>query len=120
MNAPRTVLVLGATGFVGRNVTDLLRAAGHKVLGLSRSTGCDLLDLPEATRAIQAHRPDFMVNCAAFVGSVNFVSDFAGSSCGRAATPTSTASARPTSPRPTGPGPTAPAPPTRPTPSMPW
>ncbi len=71
------VVVLGATGFVGRNVRDRLALDGHEVHGLSRTGGCDLLDLPAAWRQIEHLRPDYIVNCAAFVGSVNFVSDFA-------------------------------------------
>lgn len=76
MNTKR-VVVLGATGFAGRNTVDLLRESGHEVHALSRSFGCDLLDLPGALRAIAPLRPDVLVNCAAHVGSVNYVSDFA-------------------------------------------
>jgi len=35
------------------------------------------MDLPASWRAIEPIRPDFMINCAAFVGSINFVKDFA-------------------------------------------
>jgi len=39
---PRRIAVTGATGFVGRHVTERLRASGHVVLPLSRRTGTDL------------------------------------------------------------------------------
>lgn len=74
---PLKVLILGATGFAGRNVWNLLKQTGYEVYGLSRTSGCDLMDLPSAWRCIEPIRPDYIVNCAACVGSVNYVSDFA-------------------------------------------
>ena len=76
MKKPR-VLILGATGFVGRNIWALLKETGCDVSGLSRTSGCDLMDLLAASRAIEPLRPDYIVNCAAYVGSINFVQDFA-------------------------------------------
>lgn len=71
------VAVLGGTGFAGRNVRDVLEAAGHSVGVFSRTTGCDLFDLPTTWAHLDAFRPDYVVNCAAIVGSINYVSDFA-------------------------------------------
>jgi GDP-L-fucose synthase len=76
MTSPR-VLILGATGFAGQNVSALLKGGGLEVHGLSRSSGCDLMDLDAARKAIEPLRPDFIVNCAALVGSINYVQDFA-------------------------------------------
>jgi GDP-L-fucose synthase len=42
-----------------------------------RSSGCDLLDLPTLWAKLDHFRPSFLVNCAALVGSVNYVTDFA-------------------------------------------
>ncbi|MFD6619290.1 NAD-dependent epimerase/dehydratase family protein [Streptomyces albidoflavus] len=74
----RRVVVLGATGFVGRHVADACAAAGHDVLGVSRSasraTGraAARLDLAAATVGdladfLAAHRPDVLVNAAGTV-----------------------------------------------------
>lgn len=71
------VAVLGGTGFVGRNVSDALVEAGMEVRAFNRSGGCDLLDLPDASARILQFQPDYIVNCAAIVGSVNYVADFA-------------------------------------------
>jgi GDP-L-fucose synthase len=71
------VAVLGGTGFAGRNVRDTLEEAGLTVGVFSRTTGCDLLDLPTTWARLDAFRPDYLVNCAALVGSINYVSDFA-------------------------------------------
>ena len=38
------ILVLGHTGFVGKNLFNRLKKEGHDVLGLSRSEGVNLLD----------------------------------------------------------------------------
>lgn len=76
MNKPR-VLILGNAGFAGTNISNLLKENGYEVHGLSRASGCDLTDLESAARNIGPIDPDFIVNCAAFVGSLNFVQDFA-------------------------------------------
>jgi GDP-L-fucose synthase len=71
------IAILGGTGFAGHSVRDVLEAAGLTVGIFSRTTGCDLLDLPTAWQKLDAFHPNFIVNCAALVGSVNYVTDFA-------------------------------------------
>lgn len=67
------ILVLGGTGFVGRNVVEALRAAGYSVNSLSRSEGCDLRELSAAKKALKDLKPTIIINCAAVVGSLNYV-----------------------------------------------
>lgn len=71
------VAVLGGTGFAGRNVRDALEEADITVGVFSRTTGCDLMDLHTTWAQLDAFRPNYIVNCAALVGSVNYVTDFA-------------------------------------------
>jgi GDP-L-fucose synthase len=71
------VAILGGTGFVGRNVREVLEKHGFEVGIFSRTTGCDLLDLSVAWSKLDQFRPNYIINCAALVGSVNYVSDFA-------------------------------------------
>lgn len=71
------VAVLGGTGFVGINIREELENADIAVEVFSRTTGCDLRDMSSAWKSIDAFRPSVIVNCAAVVGSVNYVSDFA-------------------------------------------
>jgi GDP-L-fucose synthase len=71
------VAILGGTGFVGVNMRTVLEAAGMQVGVFSRTTGCDLLDLPTARAKLDAFHPNYMINCAALVGSINFVTNFA-------------------------------------------
>ena len=71
------IAILGGNGFVGTNLRKLLKSSEHQVEIFSRTTGCDLSDMSTAWKAIDGFRPSVIVNCAAVVGSVNFVSDFA-------------------------------------------
>jgi nucleoside-diphosphate-sugar epimerase len=70
------VLVAGAGGVIGRPLVRLLSAAGHEVVALSRSAGrleqlraagaepvsCDALDAAALAMAVEAARPDVVVN----------------------------------------------------------
>jgi len=71
------VAILGGTGFAGTNVRHCLENNGVEVGIFSRTTGCDLLDLSMAWQKLDAFHPNFIVNCAALVGSINYVTDFA-------------------------------------------
>ncbi|HEV2153414.1 SDR family oxidoreductase [Bradyrhizobium sp.] len=72
----RTILVLGASGLIGRFVTDDLRARGFRVIGVARSlspaqtmSALDIeqpilsLDSAALTRLLGEHAADVVVNC---------------------------------------------------------
>ncbi|MBB4379558.1 Nucleoside-diphosphate-sugar epimerase [Bradyrhizobium sp. Rc3b] len=72
----RTILVLGASGLIGRFVTDDLRARGFRALGVARSlsaaqktSALDIelpilsLDATMLTRLLREHAVDVVVNC---------------------------------------------------------
>ncbi|PJG53837.1 nucleoside-diphosphate sugar epimerase [Bradyrhizobium forestalis] len=72
----RTILVLGASGLIGRFVTDDLRARGFRVVGVARSlspaqrmSALDIelpiliLDAAALTRLLSGHSVDIVVNC---------------------------------------------------------
>ncbi|MBB4393499.1 SDR family oxidoreductase [Bradyrhizobium sp. ERR14] len=72
----RTILVLGASGLIGRFVTDDLRARGFRALGMARSlsaaqktSALDIelpilsLDATMLTRLLREHAVDVVVNC---------------------------------------------------------
>jgi len=76
MMNPRTILVLGASGLIGRFVTDDLRARGFRVIGLARKlspaqtmSALDIelpiliLDAAALTRLLSEHAVDVVVNC---------------------------------------------------------
>ena len=69
------IVLFGASGFAGRNVADMLRQQGVEFIEASLSTGLDLRD-PTATAAfLHEHRPTLIINCAAHVGSLNYVTE---------------------------------------------
>ena len=69
------VLVLGGSGFVGRNVCAVLARRSINFSTASRATGVDLRHTDTVAALLDATRPAFIVNCAAHVGSLNYVSE---------------------------------------------
>ncbi len=67
-------LVFGGTGFVGRNVIGALCEAGVECVSSSRAEGTDLRDTDSVRALLRREQPGFIVNCAAHVGSLNYVS----------------------------------------------
>jgi GDP-4-dehydro-6-deoxy-D-mannose reductase len=64
----RTMLLIGAGGFVGRHVCDEARAAGLTVVAAGRGGGeglsCDLLDPASVQACLEDVRPELVVNMA--------------------------------------------------------
>jgi dTDP-4-dehydrorhamnose reductase/4-ketoreductase len=58
-------LVTGAGGMLGRDVVDELRRRGAQVTALDRA-GLDITDAGRVAAALAGHRPDVVVNCAAY------------------------------------------------------
>ncbi|MBM3213659.1 NAD-dependent epimerase/dehydratase family protein [Candidatus Poribacteria bacterium] len=71
------VLVLGGTGFVGSHVLHRLQRDGIPAAAASRRTGVDLRSADATRRLLRQTRPAAIVNCAAHVGSVHYVTQFA-------------------------------------------
>lgn len=83
----RTILVTGASGWLGVAITEALLARGDAVVGMDLGIGPalaavarqydrltpvagDLGEWPQVTRVFREHRPDAVVHCAAIVGVV--------------------------------------------------
>jgi len=71
-------LILGHTGFVGSNVFSFLQNQKVECKGLSKGTGVDLRNSEELIKEIKEFKPDYIINCVAHVGSLNYVTEFAG------------------------------------------
>jgi GDP-4-dehydro-6-deoxy-D-mannose reductase len=68
LNEERTLLLIGAGGFVGSHVRVAAEAAGARVVAADRSgrpgARCDLLDATSVASCIEAAAPDLLVNMA--------------------------------------------------------
>lgn len=66
------ILVTGCTGFLGKRVCRQLESKGISYLGTSRQTGLDLRDRQATLAFFAEKRPTQVLNCAAFVGGIQF------------------------------------------------
>lgn len=66
------ILITGATGFVGKRVCKLLDQQNKKYVKTSLSLGIDLRDQVETFSFFEKFKIEFIINCAAFVGGIQF------------------------------------------------
>lgn len=67
------IALLGGTGFVGRNVAEILTENQLNFSTASIKKGIDLRNTIQAIEFFENTQPDFIINCAAHVGSLNYV-----------------------------------------------
>lgn len=67
------IILLGATGFAGSNVANVLNRNNVAFYPLAKNNGLDLRDMEATIQVFQQLKPDIIVNCAAHVGSLNYV-----------------------------------------------
>lgn len=66
------ILVTGATGFLGKRLCRALEAKGLAYVGTSLSSGLDLRNRDATKDFFLKLRPKYVLNCAAFVGGIQF------------------------------------------------
>lgn len=66
------ILVTGATGFLGKRVCRKLEQANQKYVATSKTLGLDLRNSADTLAFFAQHKPDFVLNCAAYVGGIQF------------------------------------------------
>ncbi len=66
------ILVTGATGFLGKRLCRQLDATNQKYIATSKSLGLDLQNSDDTMDFFDQHKPDFVLNCAAYVGGIQF------------------------------------------------
>ena len=76
----KTILILGGDGFLGRNLN--LQLGDQYILhNASRRTGCDMMNYEDLEKTILNVHPHIIINAAAHVGSVSYVSKFSADVC---------------------------------------
>jgi GDP-L-fucose synthase len=66
------ILVAGATGFLGKRVCRLLKSKNMDFMATSKSLGVDLRDRQSTIDFMCQVQPDYVLNCAAYVGGIQF------------------------------------------------
>lgn len=66
------ILVLGATGFLGKRVIKKLEESEREFYPSSLSMGCDLMSYEETYQLFETVKPEYVINCSAFVGGIDF------------------------------------------------
>jgi GDP-L-fucose synthase len=77
----KTILIFGGHGFLGKNLNNVFQGSGFEIHNESRRTGCDILDLSALKQKISAIRPYCIINAAAHVGSIAYVTKNAADVC---------------------------------------
>jgi GDP-L-fucose synthase len=70
------VLIIGGFGFVGKNLCNALENSEHEIFPFSRKNGLDLLDYSLTKKIIKEIKPEAIINCAAHVGSLHYVTTY--------------------------------------------
>ena len=65
----RTVLITGASGFVGQNFISDFRVSDYNILSPS-STDLDLLNKESVLVYLESNKPDIIINAAGKVGGI--------------------------------------------------
>jgi len=71
------ILILGGFGFVGNRVRMALQDSDHQTICFSRRNGLDLTDFDQTLKILKEIKPEAIINCAAHVGSVHYVTTYA-------------------------------------------
>tara|TARA_Y100001970_G_C14258763_1_gene877775 strand:+ start:11017 stop:11949 length:933 start_codon:yes stop_codon:yes gene_type:complete len=66
------ILVLGATGFLGKRVIKKLEESNVSYHASSLSLGCDLMNYDDTNDLFKMINPQYVINCSAFVGGIDF------------------------------------------------
>ncbi|MFC5269343.1 NAD-dependent epimerase/dehydratase family protein [Adhaeribacter terreus] len=69
------IALLGGNGFAGRNIAEILTENNIQYEATSLLMGTDLRDVSQAVAFLEKVQPDFIINCAAHVGSLNYVTE---------------------------------------------
>jgi GDP-L-fucose synthase len=71
----KRILVFGGHGFLGKNLKNVFENSEYEVYYISRRDGVDLRDEIGVTDILKKINPDIIIQAAAHVGSINYVSN---------------------------------------------
>ena len=77
----KKVLILGGYGFLGKNLNKVFSNSNYIIYNESRKTDCNILDYTEFEKKVRDINPDYIINAAAHVGSIAYVSQNAAEVC---------------------------------------
>lgn len=75
------ILILGGFGFMGKNLNQIFKDSRYQIFNESRRTNCDMTDINQLTSTIKKIQPDIIINAAAHVGSIAYVTKYAADVC---------------------------------------
>lgn len=77
----KKILILGGYGFLGKNLNKVFEKSKYQIFNESRRTNCDILDYINFEERLKDINPDYIINAAAHVGSMMYVSNYAAEVC---------------------------------------
>jgi GDP-L-fucose synthase len=70
------IMILGGFGFMGKNLNEIFTSSDYKIYNESRRTNCDITNYTQLKNKIKTINPDIIINAAAHVGSISYVSQY--------------------------------------------
>jgi len=77
----KKILILGGYGFLGQNLSKVFKDSNYEIHLESRRSGCDILNYEQFLDVVKKINPDIIINAAAHVGGVGYVSKISAEVC---------------------------------------
>ena len=74
----KKIVLIGGEGFLGKNIQKTFDSdSKYKIYSLSRRNGYDLIEKTKIKNFLNDVKPEYVINCAAYVGSLDYVNKHA-------------------------------------------